>query len=84
MKPERLNFPDTATDPERVSELAAKLECGEPVPEVVVAERDGEFYLTEGLESAMAYSFNMSTFIPATLTGDSVPDCEYVRMKNSI
>ncbi len=82
--PERLNFPDTPTAPERVAELSAKIERGESVPEVTVAERDGEFYLTAGLESAMAYAFNMSTFIPATLTGDTVPECEYVRMKNSI
>ena len=82
--PERLNFPDTPTNPERVAELSARLERGESVPEVTVAERDGEFYLTDGLESAMAYSFNMSTFIPATLTSGGVPECEYVRMKNSI
>ena len=82
--PERLNFPDTPTDPERVSALSARLECGERVPEVTVTERGGEFYLTGGLESAMAYSFNMSTFIPATLTGEAPPECEYVRMKNSI
>ncbi len=82
--PERLNFPDTPTDPEKVAELSARLERGEAVPEVRVCERGGEFYLVSGLESAMAYSFNMSTFIPARLTGDSVPECEYVRMKNSI
>ena len=82
--PERLNFPDTPTSPERVAELSAKIERGEPVPEVTLTERDGEFYLTGGLESAMAYSFNMSTFIPAILTADAVPECEYVRMKNSI
>ena len=84
LSPERLNFPDTPTSPERVAELSAKIERGEPVPEVTLTERDGEFYLTGGLESAMAYSFNMSTFIPAILTADAVPECEYVRMKNSI
>ena len=83
ISPERLNYPDTPTDPEAVSALSAKLEAGEDIPEVCVIERDGEFYISSGLESALAYSFNMSLFIPARLVAGE-PDGEYVKMKNSL
>ncbi len=81
--PERLNFPDEASDSDRIAALSAALECGESVPEVTVCERDGEFYLIDGLESALAYSFNMQTFIPAKLVS-AAPVGEYVKMKNSL
>jgi cytidylate kinase len=83
VSPERLNYPDTPTDSEVVAALSAKLEAGEEIPEVTVIERDGEFYLASGLESALAYSFNMSLFIPARLVSGE-PSGEYVKMKNSL
>jgi cytidylate kinase len=84
MTPERLFFPDDAPCDEEVSRLAAMLEMGEDIPEVTVYESDGEFYLASGLESALAYSFNMNTYIPARLV-DGKPDGEgYSRMKNSL
>ena len=48
-----------------------------------VIERDGEFYLKNGLEIALAYSFNMDRFIPSKLVSGE-PSGEYVRMKNSL
>ena len=52
---------------------------------VNMPERDGEFYLKEGLELALAYSFAMQTFIPAELvSGDPDQGGEYVKMKNSL
>ena len=83
ISPERLNYPDDGGDQEIVAALSAKLEAGEPIPEVEVVERDGEFYLAQGLESALAYSFNMSLFIPARLVSGE-PSGEYVKMKNSL
>ena len=64
-------------------ESSAKLELGEEIPEVTLTEKDGEFYLASGLESALAYSFNFSTFIPARLV-DGNPCGEYTKMKNSL
>ena len=85
ISPERLNFPDTEPDEEKVREYAARVELGDTLSGVKVVERDGEFYLKEGLELALAYSFAMQTFIPAELVSGS-PDgnCEYVKMKNSL
>ena len=82
--PERLYFPDGAPNDRLVSEYSARLESGEKIPEVYVTEADGEFYLTGGLESALAYSFNMNTFIPVLLVRESVDTEKYTRMKNSL
>ncbi len=82
--PERLLYPDDAPDSELVASFSSRLESGERIPEVKVAESDGEFYLVCGLESALAYSFNMSTFIPATLVKENTDGKKYVKMKNSL
>ena len=82
--PERLYYPDDAPNTEEVARIGAMLESGESIPEVTVAERDGEFYLISGTESALAYSFNMDTFIPARLVSAEVDENKYVKMKNSL
>lgn len=82
--PERLYYPDDAADAETVSKLAGLLDAGEGIPEVTVFEEDGEFYLASGLESALAYSFNMNTFIPARLVRGSVGSSKYIQMKNTL
>lgn len=84
ISPERLNYPDEATDSQRVAELSAELERGGAVPEVSVFERDGEFYLANGLASALAYSFNFNTFIPAKLVSGDPSVGKFVKMKNSL
>ena len=84
LSPERIYYPDDAPNGELLSSLIADMEEGRPLPEVKVVEREGEFYLFEGLESALAHSFNMSTYIPATLTEGDLGDKQFVRMKNSI
>ena len=60
------------------------LEAGDEIPEVTVIEKDGEFYLASGLESALAYSFNMETFIPARLVSGDTDGKVYTKMKNSL
>lgn len=84
ISPDRLNFPDDAADEEKIASLARELELGNSIPEVEVFERDGEFYLSGGLESALAYSFNMSTFIPARLIKGTPEGKKYVKMRNSL
>jgi cytidylate kinase len=82
--PERLNYPDDAPDSERVAKLAEALDEGKDIPEITVFECDGEFYIDEGAESALAYAFNMCTHIPARLVRGSTEGHKYVKMKNSI
>lgn len=83
ISPERLNFPDDATG-EDISALAEELDAGHSIPEVTVSERDGEFYIMSGEASALAYSFNMNTFVPARLVPYEEDGRKFVRMKNSI
>ena len=83
ISPERLNYPDDGGDGELIAEYSAALEMGQSVPPVTVIESDGEFYLASGLESALAYSFNNETFIPARLVSGT-PSGKYVKMKNSL
>jgi len=82
--PERLYYPDDAADPEAVASLSARLDVCESIPAVEVAERDGEFYLVSGLESAVAYSLNMEAFIPTRLVRADIDGKKYIKMKNSL
>ncbi len=84
ISPERLNYPDDEADHELISRYSAALELGEPIPTPTITEEDGEFYLTEGLEAAMAYAFSMATFIPTQLVPGGKPCGEFVKMKNSL
>ncbi len=84
LSPERINYIDDEHDGELLGELSAKLELGEDIPEVTVFERDGEFYIDGGTESALAYAFNLYTYVPARLVKSSAGDRKYVRMKNSL
>ena len=84
VSPERLYYPDDESDSERVAFLSAELESGKDIPSVTVAEKDGDFYIVDGLESALAYSFNFNVFIPSKLLKADVCASEYVKMKNSL
>ena len=81
--PVRLNFPEIELDGDVISPLLEKIACGESIPDVEVSERDGEFYLVGGFDSAMAYTMSFTTFIPAVLV-DKEPVGDYVQMKDSI
>jgi hypothetical protein len=54
------------------------------LPTGKVMEENGEFYLVEGFDSAMAYAFSMATYIPATLVKCEKPAGDFVRIKNSL
>ena len=81
--PERLSYVDEAVDAEQIRLLSMKLEVGQGVPAVEVAEKGGEFYVKSGLASALAYAFNMNSLIPAVLVPYVEDGLEYVKMKNS-
>lgn len=84
LAPERINYVDDEHDGEKMAEYAAALERGEEIPPVKVFECDGEFYIADGQESALAYSFNLYTYVPTVLVVGSVGDRKYVKMKNSL
>ncbi len=84
LSPERLSFIDDEQDAERVAALSASLELGEPIPEVTVCERDGEFYVVDGTESALAHSLCFATFIPARLVKADLSGKKFVKMRASL
>lgn len=84
ISPERLSFIDDEQDAERVAALSASLELGESIPEVLVCEKDGEFYVTDGTESALAHSLSFSTFVPATLVKADLTGRKFVRMRATL
>ena len=84
LDPERIHYIDDAPDESLVAEYSASLERGEEIPKIEVFECDGEFYLVSGLESALAYAFNFSTFVPATLVRGEPTGKKYTKMKNSL
>ena len=84
LAPERLNYIDDEHDGELMASISAKLELGEDIPEVTVFENNGEFYVESGLESSLAYAFNLYTYVPTTLVKGEIGDRKYVKMKNSL
>ena len=82
--PERLNFFDDEVDAERLSDLTTELELGRKIPEVRIFERDGEFFVLDGNDSAVAHMSVTECYIPATLVAETNSDRVYVKMKNSL
>lgn len=84
LSPERLNYSDDEHDADKLSEYSAALDRAEDIPAVTVYEMDGEFYIEDGIESALAYAFNLYTFVPVTLIKGKSDGKKYVKMKNSL
>ncbi len=84
LSPERLNYIDDEQDANKISELSSALEMGNEIPPVTVFEREGEFYVESGAQSALAHAFNLNTFVPAVLVKGEVGDRKYVKMRNSL
>lgn len=84
--PERLYYEDDAAEVPTVEALAQRLDLGEEIPKIKICEKDGDFFVCEGVESVLAYALNMASHIPCTLV--SAPNEEngkkYVRMTNSL
>lgn len=85
VSPERLSYVDDEANGDLIAELAEKVECGGSLPAVRVFEHDGEFFVVEGTESALAYALNMRALVPVCLTCEQPPKgAKFVKMKNSI
>jgi hypothetical protein len=82
--PTRLFYPDDEPEIDHVTGLAALLEMGIEIPEVRAVEKNGEFYVTANVESALAYGFNFATFVPVTLTRGDIYEKNFTNMKNNL
>lgn len=84
ISPERLFYPDDEPMLDKVTGLANMLEMRIDIPEVKAVERDGEFFVTGGVESALAYGFNFSDFVPVTLVRGEIDEKSFTKMKNNL
>jgi cytidylate kinase len=82
--PTRLFYPDDEPEIDHVTGLSALLEMGIEIPEVRAVEKNGEFYVTANVESALAYGFNFATFVPVTLTRGDIDEKNFTNMKNNL
>ena len=83
ISPLRIYYPDEAMDEERVATLTAKLDEGARLPIIEVYHKDGEFYIANEVEMALAYTLADCALIPAKIIKGE-PDGEYVRMGNTL
>ena len=84
ISPERLFYPDDEPMLDKVTGLANMLDMCIDIPEVKAVERDGEFFVTGGVESALAYGFNFSDFVPVTLVRGEIDEKSFTKMKNNL
>ena len=84
ISPDRLFYPDDAEQDELVADLSRAYECGEAIPPVRVVEKDGNFYVVDGVASALAYALCFAPFVECELICAELPDQKFVRMSNSL
>lgn len=82
--PNRLFFPAEGEELDYVHDLACRLDLNEELPPVSVVEEEGDFYVTDGAASALAYAMNDCVFVPCHLQSGKKPAGEFVRLKNSL
>ena len=82
--PRRFLYPDEGTDEGRAVALSALLDEGESIGEAHAVEVDGDIYLTENSEVALAYAISDAPLVPTVLTVGQKPSGTYVRMTDSL
>ncbi|MBP3436379.1 MAG: cytidylate kinase family protein [Clostridia bacterium] len=83
--PRRFLYSDDAADMARVSKLSAWLDEGEDIGTVTAVEYDGDIYITENAEIALAYELSLVPLVPTVLSVvDKKPSGTFVSMKDSL
>jgi predicted cytidylate kinase len=84
LSPERLGYPDDEPDMDKLNFYLSALDEGQRIPELMVCERDGEFFALSEPEIALAYIMNCTELLPCKLVKGEVDSKNYIRMKNSL
>ena len=82
--PRRFFYPDEGTDDGRAVQLSECLDCGEDVGEAHAVECDGDIYLTDFAEVALAYAISDLPLVPTRLTVGEKPAGVFVRMTDTL
>ena len=81
--PRRFLYPDEGTDEGRATTLSEQLDCGEDVGMAYASECDGDIYLTDRAEVALAYAISDLPLVPTHLSVGEKPAGEFVRMTDT-
>ena len=82
--PRRFFYPDEGTDEGRAATLSETLDEGASVGEAVAVECDGDIYLTDSAEIALAYAISDLPLVPTRLSVGKKPDGVFVRMTDTL
>lgn len=82
--PRRFFYPDEGTDEGRAVSLSECLDADEDVGEAHAVECDGDIYLTEHAEVALAYAISDLSLVPTRLSVGEKPTGVYVRMTDTL
>lgn len=82
--PRRFFYPDEGTDDGRAVQLSECLDCDEDVGEAHAIECDGDIYLTDFAEVALAYAISDLPLVPTRLTVGEKPAGVFVRMTDTL
>ena len=82
--PRRFFYPDEGTDEGRAVQLSELLDEGQTVGEAHAVECDGEIYLTDFAEIALAHAISDLPLVPTRLTVGKKPAGDFVRMTDTL
>lgn len=81
--PRRFLYPNEGTDEGRAVKLSELLDAGEDAGDAYAVECDGDMYLTDNAEVALAHAISDIALVPTKLTVGKKPYGEYVRMTDT-
>ena len=82
--PRRFFYPDEGTDESLAVKLSESLDEGETIGEADAVECDGEIYLSDKAEIALAHAFSDLPLVPTRLTVGKKPEGDFVRMTDTL
>jgi cytidylate kinase len=81
--PRRFLYPDEGTDEGRAVKLSELLDAGEDAGDAYAVECDGDIYLTDNAEVALAHAIADVALVPTKLSVGKKPYGEFVRMTDT-
>ena len=82
--PRRFFYPDEGTDEGQAVKLSESLDEGEEIGVAHAVECEGDIYLTDHAEIALAHAISDVPLVPTLLSVGKKPDGAYVRMTDSL
>ncbi len=81
--PRRFLYPDEGTDEGRAAKLSELLDAGVDAGDAYAVECDGDIYLTDNAEVALAHAISDEPLVPTKLTVGQKPYGVFVRMTDT-